>query len=350
MRKLRAACVVTACVLFGVGLCSAAYAVQSRVRGDEYTSSDPSSPIRAYIYADHTVVELDSYKAALTIVDDSGGTIGYSMDGHYANLAAKLNHFAAYVNGRRLVFTRKGWEPPQPAVLLATVGAAAPTLALGPDESVVLSSPAAAPHESTKDGNAAITVPASSTVATKPLAKANAKDEPPIIASSTSTAPAAGAKLAPSPTIDHVAHDTQSGASAPAATVAAAPVAAASTVAASSTAATTDPLSVASVTVPGAGTPESDPAAQVQTWQLVKGEPIGKALSEWAARVHWTVDWEYPTDITSPADATFTGDFYTVAGNVIQTLHKNGALIYTHFYKGDNIQRVWKSGSIAVTD
>jgi hypothetical protein len=348
MRKLRAACVVTAWVLLGAGLCSGAYAVQSRVKGDEYTSSDPGNPIRAYVYADHTVVELESYKSALTIVDDSGGNVGYSMDGHYANLAAKLNHFAAYVNGRRLVFTRKGWEPPRPAVLVADAGVTSPTLTLGPDESVVSSSPLAARSESTMHPKAATVAPASSTVAEKLSAKANAKADPAIIASSPTRD--SDAKLAQSSTHDPLASDLQPGASAPVPVVAAIPAASASAVAASSTAATVDPLSVESVTIPGAGTPESDPAARVQTWQLAKGEPIGKKLSEWAARVHWTVDWEYPTDIIAPADTTFTGDFYTVSGNVIQTLHKNGALIYTHFYKGDNVQRVWKSGSISVTD
>lgn len=111
-------------------------------------------------------------------------------------------------------------------------------------------------------------------------------------------------------------------------------------------------LDVATVNVAdsGARAEIQDPAAQVQTWHLVKGEPISKTLTEWAARVGWTVDWKYPTDITSPVDKTYTGDFITVAGGVIKTLHSNGALIYTHFYKGDNIQRVWKSGSIAVVD
>lgn len=104
------------------------------------------------------------------------------------------------------------------------------------------------------------------------------------------------------------------------------------------------------VTDSGERTEIQDPAAQVQTWHLVKGELISKTLTQWAARVGWTVDWKYPTDIASPVDKTYTGDFITVAGGVIKTLHSNGALIYTHFYKGDNIQRVWKSGSIAVVD
>jgi hypothetical protein len=73
-------------------------------------------------------------------------------------------------------------------------------------------------------------------------------------------------------------------------------------------------------------------------------------LKKWAESVGWRVDWKYPRDIIAPSSKTYTGDFITVSGEVISTLHKNGALIYTHFYTGDKFQRVWKSGTIAESD
>jgi len=107
---------------------------------------------------------------------------------------------------------------------------------------------------------------------------------------------------------------------------------------------------VAEVSLQGVVPRYVDPAKEIRIWQLKKGEPIGATLETWAEQVNWTVDWTYPRDIISPISKTFTGDFITVSGSVIATLHKNGALIYTHFYTGDNIQRVWKSGAIAESD
>jgi len=116
-----------ACALL-LGLLSLSVAYAAKAIPGDYTQSDSAVPVKAYIYADHTVLELDSYDTALTINDDSGGTVSSTRDGRYARLDGKLNHFTAYIDGRPVVFTRKGWVSPKSVqadqVALASTGKA----------------------------------------------------------------------------------------------------------------------------------------------------------------------------------------------------------------------------------
>jgi hypothetical protein len=318
MRNLRAAAVATVLVLAGAVFCGGVFAVPShkKVTADDYVASDPDSPIRAFIYADHTVVQLDSYKSALSIVDDSGGTISYTEDGKFATLPARLNHFTAYINGRGIEFTRSGWTPPR-VIKIASAEGIAPGVTLDVAGSEGPSTPTRP-----KTANTASAVAGAPAV---PTAAHTAKfaGVPPLL-----TAAALGA------------------ASAPAASIASARAAAAST----PTAASAPSLAVASVTVPGTEEKPTDPAQQVQTWQIDAGQPIGATLVKWGKRVNWNVDWKYPRDIIAPSSVTYTGDFITVSSKVISTLHEDGALIYTHFYTEGRYQRIWKSGAIAESD
>lgn len=348
MRILRAAAVATVVVLSGAALCSAMAAVPNHKRGksDDYISSDPSSGLRAFIYADHTVLQLDSYKSALQVVDDSGGTIGYTQDGRFANIAGKLNHFTAYVNGQRIEFTRAGWTPPRPIQLAATD--IAPGVTLDADETEIA---APAPGKNTKP----VTKAATAAPASAPKSSAGAL--PPLLPTSTG----AGTSLpvgASSPAASRLTAATAITASAPAAASAAtasvtpassvaakAPLAAPTPAVAASAAASAS-LAVASVTVPDTKDTAADPATVVQTWHIEAGQPIGVTLAKWGARVNWKVDWQYPRDIVAPNSVDYTTDFITASSKVIETLHNNGALIYTRFSKGNRYQRIWKSGAI----
>jgi hypothetical protein len=325
MRMTRTAALFAVFVLLGAVSYKAAYAVSSRAPAGDYTQSDSSVPVHAFIYADHTVLELDSYSTALQINDDSGGHIGFKQDGRFARLDGKLNHFTAYVDGRAVVFTRKGWEAPQ--VIRIAAQSVAPGVVLDAGETEISPAASATPTSKPVKGSAAAAAVPTST-------KATAAGVPPLLASS-----AASPALPASSTPAHVADKPVASTAA----AVAAPASAASGVAAES-------LAVASVTLPGGATKPVDPAQVSQTWQLEAGQPIGATLQKWAESVGWRVDWKYPRDIIAPSNKTYTGDFITVSGEVISTLHKNGALIYTHFYTGDKYQRVWKSGTIAESD
>jgi hypothetical protein len=310
MGMTRTAALFAVLVLIGAVSYKAAYAVSSRAPAGDYTQSDTSVPVHAFIYADHTVLELDSYSTALQINDDSGGHIGFKQDGRFARLDGKLNHFTAYVDGRAVVFTRKGWDAPH--VIQIAAQSVAPGVVLDAGETEISPAGAATPTSKAAKGSTA-----ASAVGTSP--KATGAGVPPLLATS-----AASSALAASGAV-------------------AAPASAASGVAVGS-------LAVASVTLPGGDAKPLDPARVSQTWQLEAGQPIGATLKKWAESVGWRVDWKYPRDIIAPSSKTYTGDFITVSGEVISTLHKNGALIYTHFYTGDKFQRVWKSGTIAESD
>ena len=349
MRNLSAAAVATVLVLSGAVFCSTAFASAHKGKSDDYLSSDPDSPVRAFVYADHTVVQLDSYKSALSIVDDSGGTIGYTQDGKFANLSGKLNHFRAYVNGQGIEFTRNGWTAPRP-VKIASLDAVAPGVTLDSNESEI--SPAKAGAHAAKAGQAkaaSASIAAPAAVAASAGIAASAAVAASAVPAATRESPKS--TTAAVPPILPVASSTVAG-SAPVATSAAAPtaspaVAASAAVASAAVPASAISLTVASVTIPAAAEKQIDAASQIRTWRLEAGKPIGATLTEWGKSVNWNVDWQYPRDIISPSDTTLVGDFITVSSKVISTLHNNGALIYTHFYTDNRYQRVWKSGAIA---
>lgn len=297
MRMTRTAALFAVFVLLGAVSHKAAYAVSSRAPAGDYTQSDSSVPVHAFIYADHTVLELDSYSTPLQINDDSGGHISFTQDGRYARLDGKLNHFTAYVDGRPVVFTRKGWSAPKlllvdpsPAVGASASAvakapiAASPALGLAPNEKLV-SAPAAAHAAS------AAAVPA---VASAAVASA-ASGVPPLVP----------AHAASSPSLD-----------------------------------------VATVTLAASGAAVVPPAPPVQIWVLRQGRLVGHELQGWAALAGWNVVWQLQRDILVPADTTYSGDFQKSAADVITTLASNGMLIHVKFYEANKTMVVSGPGTV----
>lgn len=287
MRILRAAAAVLALIGAVMNPAEAKSHGHNAVKSNDYVSSDPSVGLRAFIYADHTVVQLDSYKVALQIVDDSGGTIGYTLDGRFANVAGRLNHFVAFVNGQRVEFTRPGWTQPRAAAAPASIATA---LTLDAGESEI-----AAP--------APVRTPKTASAATK---------------QSSNVAPSAAPKVdTPAAPVSQNAKVGETPAAVPAA-VAKSPLAASATPSVATASAASAPL---------VGTSSSSPSTTGSTpgvWTIREGYPIGQELQSWAKRVGWKVVWRYPVDRTSPNTATFTCDFPTAANQVIQTLAENG--------------------------
>lgn len=77
------------------------------------------------------------------------------------------------------------------------------------------------------------------------------------------------------------------------------------------------------------------PPPALQTWSLHEGQAIGEELKKWGKKAGWSVVWDRPKDISSAANATFTGDFKKVADEVIKTLAANGVLIRAKFFDGN---------------
>lgn len=78
------------------------------------------------------------------------------------------------------------------------------------------------------------------------------------------------------------------------------------------------------------------PPKPLPSWKLRAGRLIGSEIQEWALKEKcpvqgpldtWKVVWHVPKDWDVAANATFTGDFKTAAGEVIKSLAENGALI-----------------------
>lgn len=148
MRLLRAALMLASLLIAFVMSLTASSGVAAAPRKgvqSDYTQSDDSVKVRAFIYADSTNLEMDSYSAALKIKDDSGGNIAFTRNGRYARVSGKLNHFTALIDGQPVEFTRKGWEPPKPpALIVAAAQPATPAIASEPAASATASAPAAA--------------------------------------------------------------------------------------------------------------------------------------------------------------------------------------------------------------
>jgi hypothetical protein len=345
MIKTRTAALFAVLVLLGAVSYKAAYAVSSRASAAEYLQSDSSVPVHAFVYADHTVIELDSYSSALTIKDDSDGTIGFTRDGRYARLDGKLNHFTAFVDGHSVVFTRKGWTAPKlisvdfktptdsmtvadskpvaasgavakaPVAVASAAGAARASLGLAPNETLV--SVPAAPHASSA------------------VAVAGSPSAPPILA--TKSAPSARPALpASSPTEAPIK----------AAATATPPLVASSASVAPEKTAGSVPLDVATVTLAASAAVAAPAQPPVPLWTLRQGRLVGNELREMAGRAGWNLVWQLQRDIVVPADTTYSGDFETAAGDVITTLRSNGLLIHAKFYQGNKTMVVSGPGTV----
>lgn len=77
------------------------------------------------------------------------------------------------------------------------------------------------------------------------------------------------------------------------------------------------------------------PAKVEQTWSLTGGHTVLQDLKTWADKAGWKVIWNLAKDWTVPANTSYSGDFPKAAGDVIQTLAANGALIRAQFYEGN---------------
>jgi hypothetical protein len=309
----RAVAVATVLVLSGAVLGNSAVATQSqkRVKSDDYVSSDPDKAVRAFIYADHTVIELDSYSVALAVKDDSGGTIGVTRDGRYARLDGKLNHFTALVNGEPVVFTRAGWQAPQlvPVLLEAKANAKASpqtgnpssaanepssssaTLALGHDEKVVA-------------------MPSAQQPASSGASSATGGSGVPPVAAPTSLAIASTSVPASQPaaaSANVLAGDNNS-------------------------------TSFASPEAQGAST---------EPFMLTAGEPLEAQLFAWAKRAGWKVLWRMPDDSNwiVPNSQSCGPDFESAVRQVVQTLAGNGEDIVGDSWRGNHTIVISQSGA-----
>ncbi|WP_180727778.1 TcpQ domain-containing protein [Paraburkholderia largidicola] len=338
----RTAALLAVLVLTGAVSNKAAYAASSV---PDYTSSDSSIAVHAFIYADHTVIQLDSYSSALTIKDDSGGTIGFTRNGRYARLDGKLNHFTALVNGEPVVFTRRGWEAPRVipvAVKVADVHVAAPV--------ATASAPAAA------SAAAIAYAPASAAKAASAPAVASAPTVASAVQTASAPAAASGAALGLAPNEKVVAVPAAPhAASAPAAARAVPPILASKPAAAPVQASAVVPavvtkasppvsLDVATVTLPPSGAAAT--AAAVPSWTLRRGRLVSSELREIGGHFGWHVEWFYPREVVVPADTTYSGDFQQVATQAITTLKSNGLLINAKFWEGNKTLVVRGAGTM----
>lgn len=316
MRMTRTAAVFAALVVLGAVPHKAAFAVSSRSPANDYTHTDSSVPVKAFVYADHTVIELDSYSSALRIKDDSGGTVSFTRVGRYARLDGKLNHFIALVDGDPVEFTRRGWNPPR----IITIAAKAPV-------------------------DAKPSMPASAVVAATPAAAASA----PVASASAPAAASAPLGLAPNEklvTLPPATHPA-SGVAVPAGASAAVAASGAS-VPPIVTAKTVGPasLNVATVTLAASSATVAAPIPPLESWTLRQGRLVGHELRTMGARAGWNVVWQLQRDVVVPADTTYTGDFEKAAGDVITTLASNGLLIHAKFYQGNKTMVVSGPGTV----
>lgn len=326
MRMTRTAAVFAALVVLGAVSHKAAYAVSSRSPANDYTHTDSSVPVKAFVYADHTVIELDSYTSALRIKDDSGGTVSFTRVGRYARLDGKLNHFIALVDGDPVEFTRKGWNPPR----MIQVGVKVPVDAkpLIPASGVVAAAPAAASETvASAIAPASAAVPASSSAPAGASAPLGLAPNEKVVKLPPAPHPASGAAIA--------------GASV---TVAASGASVSASSPAKSAGAGT--LDVATVTLAASGVTVAAPTPPVQSWTLRQGRLVGHELRTMGARVGWNVVWQLQRDVVVPADTTYTGDFEKAAGDVITTLASNGLLIHAKFYQGNKTMVVSGPGTV----
>lgn len=72
-----------------------------------------------------------------------------------------------------------------------------------------------------------------------------------------------------------------------------------------------------------------------RVWKMAEGKTVSKELSAWATAAGWKVIWNLNKDWAIPATTSFTGDFKTVATEVVKTLSDNGVLIRAQFYDGN---------------
>lgn len=92
---------------------------------------------------------------------------------------------------------------------------------------------------------------------------------------------------------------------------------------------------------------KTPPTKIEQTWSLTGGHTVLQDLKAWADKAGWKVIWNMSKDWTVPANTSYTGDFSTAAGQVIQTLAANGALIRVQFYEGNKTMVVSGHGVAA---
>lgn len=310
MKMTRTAAFLTVFAVLAAASNTVASAASSHV--PDYDCEDSPTPVRAFIYADHTVIQLDSYSSALAVKDDSGGTIGFARDGRFARLDGKLNHFTALVNGEPVRCSRHGWTQPQlirlslPAVPAPASGAAGAGIA-----------PIAASAALGLDANEKVVAVASPARSASAPKAASGAAVPPILASNAEHA---------------------SGASSPAAVPV--PVAAPAAVGASGPSA-----DVATVTLAASGAVVSSPAIEVPKWTLRQGHVVSRELQEIGGHFGWHIDWLYPREIVVPADTSYSGDFTQVATAAINTLKSNGLLINATFYNGNKFLVVRGAGT-----
>ena len=82
-------------------------------------------------------------------------------------------------------------------------------------------------------------------------------------------------------------------------------------------------------------------------WTLAAGRTVGQELQAWGDKAGWKVIWSMPKDWSVPASTSFSGDFPTVAADVIKTLAANGALVRAQFYEGNKTMVVTGPGVAA---
>lgn len=82
-------------------------------------------------------------------------------------------------------------------------------------------------------------------------------------------------------------------------------------------------------------------------WTLAAGRTVGQELQAWGDKAGWKVIWSMPKDWSVPASTSFSGDFPTVAADVIKTLAANGALVRAQFFEGNNTMVVTGPGVAA---
>lgn len=77
------------------------------------------------------------------------------------------------------------------------------------------------------------------------------------------------------------------------------------------------------------------PIKTIPTWTLTAGHTVGQELQVWGKTAGWKVIWDMQKDWSVPASTVFSGEFPTVAADVIKTLASNGALIHAQFFEGN---------------
>lgn len=89
------------------------------------------------------------------------------------------------------------------------------------------------------------------------------------------------------------------------------------------------------------------PAKVIPTWTLTANHTIGQDLQAWGEKAGWRIIWNLQKDWTIPASTIFTGEFPTVAAEVVKTLASNGALIHAQFFEGNKTMVVTGPGGVS---